>query len=320
MSNKTTRDWAELDAEGRERHRFDFVSEVLSTDDATQTAQIRLKPDPRRYTSEESNGRRHYIDNFLNIAIPEDVVCEMMRQHLGGLPISYCPPTISSAANYSNSRRAMLKREIRGAPYSPPEEKAHPQQELFVEPIADFVSFISVDIVGSTSLRQKYGDRFDKSYEYFLRELLTSVGHFHGAVLNVTGDGFLAYIDMPGFTTQCDNTVDLGLTLLRVLREAINPALEEAGFPMLEIRVGADAGKARKRVVSVQATGFQSYDIGSEALNRTVKIEKGAETGQFFIGQALYELLHVGWLERCSPVPFDGELLGTPGYCVYRIT
>jgi class 3 adenylate cyclase len=125
---------------------------------------------------------------------------------------------------------------------------------------------------------------------------------------------------MPGFTTQCDNTVDLGLTLLRVLREAINPALEEAGLPLLEMRVGADAGKASKRVVSVQATGFQSYDIGSEALNRAVKIQECAQTGQFLIGQALYELLHIGWLERCSLVPFEGELLGAPGYRVFRLT
>lgn len=146
------------------------------------------------------------------------------------------------------------------------------------------------------------------------------MGHFHGAVLNVTGDGFIAFIDMPGFTTQCDNTVDLGLTLLRILREAVNPAIEEAGLPLLEMRVGADVGKARKRVVAVAATGFQSHDIGSAALNRSVKIQENAQSGQFLIGQALYALLHVGWLERSVLVPFDGELLGTPSYGVYEIT
>lgn len=320
MSGRKTRDWADLDAEGRERQRFDFVSEVLSTDDATQTAKIRLKPDPRRYTINDTGESRLYIDKFTKIAIPEEVVLAMMQQHLGGLPISYGPPSISSASGYSKSRRAALGQELKGEAYSPPEEKAHPQKELFSDSVADFVSFISVDIVGSTSLRQKYGEKFDKSYKVFLRELLTCVGHFRGAVLNVTGDGFIAFIDMPGFTTQCDNTVDLGLTLLRVLRDAINPALEEVGLPLLEVRVGADVGKARKRVVTVAATGFQSYDIGSEALNRSVKIQENAQTGQFLIGQELYELLHVRWLERCFPIPFDGELLGAPAYCVYQIT
>jgi len=320
MSGRKTRDWADLDEEGRERQRFDFVSELLSTDDATQTARIRLEPDPRRYTIKDTAEGRLYIDKFSRVAIPEEVVLAMMQQHLGGLPISYGPPSISSASGYSKSRRASLGQELNGEAYSPPEEKAHPQKELFSTSVADFVSFISVDIVGSTSLRQKYGEKFDRSYEVFLRELLTSVGHFRGAVLNVTGDGFIAFIDMPGFTSQCDNTVDLGLTLLRVIREAINPALEEVGLPLLEVRVGADVGKARKRVIAVAATGFQSHDIGSEALNRAVKLQENAQTGQFLIGQALYELLHVGWLERCFSVPFDGELLGAPSYCVYQIT
>ncbi|WP_417247481.1 adenylate/guanylate cyclase domain-containing protein [Celeribacter sp.] len=320
MSGGKTRDWADLDSEGRCRQRFDFVSEVLSTDDATQTATIRLTPDPRRYEIEETAKGRLYIDKFTRVAIPEDVVQQMMQQHLGGLPVSYGPPSISSASDYSKSRRASLGQELNGEAYTPPEEKAHPQKELFSTSSADFVSFISVDIVGSTSLRQKFGKMFDRSYEVFLRELLTSVGHFRGAVLNVTGDGFIAFIDMPGFTSQCDNTVDLGLTLLRILREAINPALEAAGLPLLAVRVGADVGKARKRVIAVAATGFQSHDIGSEALNRAVKLQENAQTGQFLIGQALYELLHVGWVERCSPVPFDGEPLGAPGYSVYQIT
>lgn len=284
MPKKEIRNWKELDAEGRERHRFDFVSEVLSTDDETQTVQIRLEPDPRRYTLKEIDGQRCFIDKFLQIAIPEGVVSEMMLGHLQGLPISYGPPAIASSSDYSESRRVALKKELEGSPYLPPDEEAHPQKELFTGSVADFVCFISVDMVGSTALRQNYGERFDKSYEVFLRELLTSVGHFRGAILNVTGDGFTAYVDMPGFTTQCDKTVDLGLTLLRVLKNSINPTLEEAGLPALNIRVGADAGMAVKRSVSVQATNFQSFDIGSTALNRAVKIEQNAQAGQFLIG------------------------------------
>lgn len=320
MPEKTTRDWAELDADGRARQRFDFLSKVVSRDDATQTVTLSLEPDPRRYILSGSRSGRVYIDRFSRVAIPEEVVMAIMQQHLNGGPISYDPPSISSACSYSISRRAAIGQELNGMGYSAPEEKAQLQQELFSNSDTDFVSFISVDIVGSTSLRHRYGELFDRSYEIFLRELLTSVGHFHGSVLNVTGDGFLAFIDLPAFTTQCDNTVDLGLTLLRILREAVNPALEEAGLPILEVRVGADVGKARKRAVAVAATGYQSHDIGSEALNRSVKIQECAQAGQFLIGQALYELLHVGWLERCVPVPFDVKRLGLATYCIYQIT
>ncbi|MEM1006964.1 MAG: hypothetical protein AAGK26_16305, partial [Pseudomonadota bacterium] len=102
--------------------------------------------------------------------------------------------------------------------------------------------------------------------------------------------------------------------VLRVLRESINPALEKSGLPTLEIRVGADAGMATKRTIEVEVTNFSSFDIGSAALNRSVKIEQFAKAGEFLIGRALYELIHVGWLERCQQVPFDGQAVGIVDY------
>lgn len=319
MPKKEIRNWKDLDQDGRQRFRFDVVSEVLSTDDETRTAKIRLTPDPRRYTIGTSNGERCYIDKFLKVAIPENIVGEMMLSQLEDVPISFDPPAITSSSEYAESRRAALKKEIDGEAYSPPNEEPCPQKELLADSEASFVSFLSIDIVGSTAQRQTFGEKFDKSYQYFLRELLTSVGHFHGAILNVTGDGFIAYIDMHGFTTQCDNTVDLGLTLLKVLKDSVNPSLEQADLPTLEIRIGADVGKAIKRPIKVEVTNFHSFDIGSAALNRAVKIEQAANAGQLLIGQELYELLHVQWLERCHAVPFNGETVGATDYCVYQV-
>lgn len=320
MTEIKIRKWRDLDHEGRARCRFDFASEVLSTDDQTQTAQIRLEPDPRRYRLDLIDGENCYVDKFLNTAIPEGVVFQMMEAHLIGLPLSYGPPSITSSSEYAKSRRFALKDELDGAPYSPPTEKAKAHEELQANSVDSFISFLSIDILGGTALQQAYGGKFDEAYQIFLRELSTSVGHFHGSILNVTGDGFIAYIDMPRFTTQCDNTVDLGLTLLRVLQDAINPSLKQAGLPTLRIRVGADVGKAVRRNIAVEATNFRSFDFGSAALNRAVKIEQAAGAGQFLIGQALYELLHVFWLERCQLIPFSEHKIGLAEYKSYLVT
>ncbi len=320
MTNQKLREWQELDQEGRERCRVDFSIEVLSTDDTTQMAEVALKPDPRRYEVSSKDGERIYIDKYLRIAIPHEVVNDMMRRRLEGQPISYNPPSISSASEYAKSRKVALQKELDGSSYSPPNEKARSQKDLFADTESSFVSFLSIDIVGSTALRQKHGKKYDQSYRVFLRELLTSVGHFHASVLRVTGDGFIAFIDLPAFTLQCDNTIDLGLTLLRVLRESVNPNLEQSGLPTLDIRVGADAGTAVKRSIDIEATNFSSFDIGSAALNRAVKIEQFANAGQFLIGRALYELVHVEWLERCQQVPFDGQVVGIDDYPVYSVS
>lgn len=318
MADRVLKSWRELDAESRARWRFDFVTEVASFDDELRVARLVLTPDPRRYTVSSIDGDKSYVDKFLGVLIPEDIVLDLMAAHLSGLPVSFDPPSIASSEQYAKSRRVALEDELGGGSYLMPAEPARLQGELNSSNDS-FISFISLDIVGSTALRHLHGVSFDRSYEYFMRELVTVVGQFRGSILKATGDGFLAFIDLPGFTTQCDNTVDLGLTLKKIVSDSINPSLKKAGLLEFRVRIGADVGGAVKRAINVEATQFRSYDIGSAALNRAVKIEQVANAGQFLIGQALYELIHVGWLERCRPVAFDGTTIGAPGYRVFEV-
>ena len=66
-------------------------------------------------------------------------------------------------------------------------------------------------------------------------------------------------------------------------------------------------------------TGFSDTEVGSDALNRAVKIQESAGLNEFRIGRDLYELIHVKWLERAREVPFDGSSIGAPEYRVYRV-
>jgi class 3 adenylate cyclase len=156
-------------------------------------------------------------------------------------------------------------------------------------------------------------------YKILLRELGTVVGQFNGAILKPTGDGFIAFVDYPAFTSQCDAAIDLGLSLLVMLQNSINPALEEAGLKPVQIRIGADFGPARTQHLDVPATGFSQSDVASDALNRAVKIEKSCAPNDFRIGRHLYELIHVQWLERATEVSFDSTSVGIEGYKVYQI-
>lgn len=108
--------------------------------------------------------------------------------------------------------------------------------------------------------------------------------------------------------------------MLLVLRDSINPALLETGLPELHVRIGADTGAATLRNIEVPTTGYSDTEIASDALNRAVKIQESAGRSEFRIGRDLYELVHVQWLERAHEVPFDGSVVGVPGYKVYRVT
>lgn len=312
-------DWRDKDEAGKVRARFDFEFEPIQSDEATRTMTLRVQPDRRRYSVVYVEGERHYLDKFLKTIVPESAVGQMIAAQFGRLPVIYNPPSIESARKYASVRQGAIAAELRGGSYVVPPEKARPQSQLSPDAGERFLTFLSVDICGSSGLRRGDPDAFERAYDVFLRELATSVGHFHGSILKTTGDGFIAFIDSEGFTTQCDNTVDLGLTFLAVLHGSVNPVLEAAGLPTLSIRVGADCGAARLRQIVVPATGFEVLEVASDALNRAVKIEQSAAPNELRIGRGLYELVHVQWLERCKEVDFDSQEVGIDGYQVYRV-
>ncbi|WP_175727378.1 adenylate/guanylate cyclase domain-containing protein [Burkholderia ambifaria] len=294
--------------------RFDFEIETVQSGSDDRTARILARPSPRRYVEIEIDGVRWYRDKYLNALISLE---EMTRQ-MNGLPIYNLTPSIDSTANYADRRMASVENQLNGGEYVAPDEVATPHRD-FRREMASNIVFLSVDICGSTAYRRKDARGFDRAYEVFIKELGTLVGHFHGAILKTTGDGFIAYIDHPSFTRQCDNAVDLGLSLISFSMRTLNPALKSAGLRPLSIRVGADYGLASTRIIEVPSTNYRNVEVSSDALNRAVKIEESCKPNQLRIGRELYELVHVQWLERAEEVPFDGDSVGIEGYKVYKV-
>jgi class 3 adenylate cyclase len=295
--------------------RFDFKIEVVDADEETHIVQVKVEPDPRRYDRVDNDGQPYFLDRYLRVLVSFD---EMAAQ-MAGLPIFASPRTIESAEEYAATRREAVESELLTGAYSPPTEQAKPHETLAHDSPERDMAFLSVDVCGSTARRARSPRDFDTALRILIQELGTVVGQFHGSMLKTTGDGFIAYIDLPSFTVACDATIDLGGTMRVVLRDSINPALVNAGLEPLEIRIGADYGSAAVHQLAVQTTGFTQVDITSDALNRAVKIQESCGPGEFRIGRELYELVHVQWLERAAQVPFDSSLVGLEGYEVYEI-
>jgi class 3 adenylate cyclase len=297
------------------RCRMDFLSETVPEGDDPRRLTIRMTPDPRRYVAVTVDGKTWYRDKYFHHHVSLDDFVKAMS----GIPVYYLASSIDSAPQYAIARKEALDRELATGEYSAPPEKAAPHHPLESDLRTRAVSFLSVDICGATAMRRTDPKGFDSAHKLFIQELGTVVGQFNGAIMKSTGDGFIAYVDHPSFTSLCDQTIDLGLSLLVVQRNSINPALEGAGVKPLHIRVGAEYGEAQFRSIFVPPTGFSTPEVASDALNRAVKIQESCEFGQFRIGLGLYELIHVQWLERATEVAFDGESVGIPGYKTYQM-
>jgi len=299
--------------------RMDFTIEKIRTDDRTREASFVIVPDARRYTMIERDGEKFYLDKYLKHLIPIEEMNNSIARQWHGLPVYALSPTIKSAPEYAAGRRPAIVSDFRTGNYSPPAEQALQHKRFEDNPGSRDIAFLSVDICGSSAQRRADPNAFDSAYEILLRELGTVVGQFNGAILTPTGDGFIAFVDYPAFTSQCDATIDLGLSLLVMMRDSVNPALKEVGLSPLGIRIGADFGPVRIRHIEIPATGFSQAEVASDALNRAVKIEKSCNPNEFRIGRRLYELVHVQWLERSTQVPFDGASVGIPCYKAYRV-
>jgi class 3 adenylate cyclase len=296
--------------------RMDFVSELVPVEGDPHKFMAKMTPDPRRYEVVTIDGETWYRDKYLNRRFR----LEDFANAMGGVPIYHLAPSIRSTPQYAIARKDALDRELATGEYSAPLEKAAPHRPLESDLRPREVSFLSVDICGATAMRKADAKGFDAAHRLFMQELGTLVGQFNGAIMKTTGDGFIAFVDHPSFTSLCDQTVDLGLSLLVVLRDSINPALEDAGLRPLRIRVGADYGEAQFYSIVIPPTGFSTSEVASDALNRAVKIQETCKPGQLRIGRALYELVHVQWLLRAWEVPFDGASIGIPNYQAYAVT
>ncbi len=302
-----------------DHYRIDYTTEVISADKSTGMIQMRWQPNTSRYEVKDKDGKRIWIDKYLGSVLTEDNLKEMAKG-MRGLPIVSIPAKIEKTLEYAESRLDAIGHELNTGEHRLPNEQPAKHSVMPADDTEQEMAFISVDICGSTALRAKDAVGFDRSFQFFLQELGTLVGHFNASILKITGDGFIVSFRLSSIYIQADHTVDLGLSIRALLKKAINPALSDAGLPILNIRVGADRGPAKMKSFHIPATGFNNQDIVSDALNRAVKIQEACQPNQFCIGRMLYEMVHVQWLERAKEILITTDLkLGLDDYPIYEV-
>lgn len=303
--------------------RMDFTMEVLDVDDATRVMTFALRPDPRRYEWQERDGERLLYDRYDNVFITENALRDAAAM-VKGMPITFAPPEISDARDYLRSRRPAIASSLRGEPNS--EGLADASADLLAslaEHALDF-TVLSFDLVGSTQLVSTLGTPdFARLVTSLLDEAGRVVALFRGHVLKYTGDGLLAFFPGPTKNTQNDLGIDCAMTLIGLVREALNPELEAAGLPQVRARVGLDHGKAAVLVLGSEATKRHADLIG-KVVSLATKIEKLAPPDGICVGEAAERAMHVQWREHLVPIELPNDWTfedesGRP-YPVFRVT
>ena len=238
------------------------------------------------------------------------------------MPIFYERQEIAQADAYIASRLEAIEQMVRGEAPNPP---LMDRSEEFLNQVEEEelgFAILSLDVVRSAETLQRVGDReYSRIIGAVLYEASEVLPIFHGFVLSYAGDGLIAYFPEPSFMRKNDLAFDCALTIRGLVYRAINPLLDHHGLPMVDVRIGIEAGSAPIVTTGSPAAKSQK-DIRGQVVSMAKKIEGTAEPGGINLGETTVQNLHTGWRQLLEPVdpPPDWPYKNADGqpYGLYR--
>jgi class 3 adenylate cyclase len=159
---------------------------------------------------------------------------------------------------------------------------------------------LHIDLVGSTRMSSTLpADRLAAIIQAFTQEMSLTIAAYGGYVLKYVGDAILAFfLANNDRYLPCVNAVNCARSMIKVVREGINPILNQYDYPEMNVRVGIDLGE--NVVVQYGWDTFKvdgkklqrpHYDILGYTINITTKMTALARPDQIVIGQMVYDVL-----------------------------
>jgi adenylate cyclase len=172
---------------------------------------------------------------------------------------------------------------------------------------------LHVDLVGSTQLSMTLPlDRLTTIVQTFTQEMSVMISLYGGYVLKYIGDAVLAFFTIDSVTSSdddqqielqqqylpCINAINCAMSMIKVIREGINPILNQYDYPEMAIRVGLDIGKSAVIQYGWNLLKLDNIvmkephlDVLGHAVNVAVKMTRLAKPNGFVIGQFVYDTL-----------------------------
>jgi adenylate cyclase len=171
---------------------------------------------------------------------------------------------------------------------------------------------LHIDLVGSTQLSMTLPlDRLTTIVQTFTQEMSIMISLYGGYVLKYIGDAVLAFFTVDSVLNSddeqmhlqqqylpCINAINCVMSMIKVIREGINPILNQYDYPEMAIRVGVDIGKSAViqygtniRWLNNMQVKEPLLDILGHTVNVAVKMTRLSKPDGFVIGQFVYDSL-----------------------------
>jgi len=149
-----------------------------------------------------------------------------------------------------------------------------------------------VDLVGSTNLSMTIPvDKLVTLIRAFTYEMSLAVYRYEGFVLKYVGDGLIAFF--PSLSNKyvvCDRAVRCGISMLTIIKNGLNPILNQYDYPDLSAKVGIDEGE--NIIVQYGTDEKLPLDILGYCMSVSAKMTSLTKSNNITIGDDVYVRLH----------------------------
>src|SRR4029078_10234153 len=174
-------------------------------------------------------------------------------EKLSGTPIlskSYLDAVVNLDLAIAHAQSTMWKALKVKSEFDIPTEETDKILEPYAESKVTLV-ILNIDLVESTKMSMILPvDKFATIIRTFAQEMSSLVTSYGGYVLKYVGDAVLAFFivgSTPASENQmyipCMNAISCACSMIRVIRQGINPILQQSDYPELKVRIGIDVGE-----------------------------------------------------------------------------
>ena len=190
--------------------------------------------------------------------------------------------------------------------------------EKYLESKVNLV-ILHIDLVGSTKMSLSLPiDRLTTIIRSFAQQMSLIVSMYGGYVLKYIGDAVLAffvvednsdndedkrtlYKDKDNFNLlPYTNAINCACTMIKIIKEGINPILNQYDYPELKVRVGMDVGKIAVVQYGLDVEEYKEMvlkkphiDLIGYTISIAVKMTSLAKPNNIVIGQKLFDKIDI---------------------------
>ncbi|MFL6347137.1 MAG: adenylate/guanylate cyclase domain-containing protein [Nitrososphaeraceae archaeon] len=163
------------------------------------------------------------------------------------------------------------------------------------------------DLVGSTNMSMTLPvDKMVTIIRAFTYEMTCIVRSYGGYVLKYVGDAIIAFFPS-GYNKllACDKAVQCANSMITVIKNGINPVLNQYDYPELCVKIGIDEGE--NVIVQYGHDKSSLIDILGYSMSITAKLTSLTNPDKITIDEDVYDILHPEIKIKFTEVKYDVE-------------